>query len=407
MGQVIMRMPNSRFTMNGWTSRASDLVVTDHHGRGEHIPILDGWRAVAIILVLLFHGLMNSDVNGKPIFHALAAVSGRTGALGVLIFFCISGYLITRRLRDESRVHGTFSIRTFYIKRVFRIVPPLALYLLVILALFAAGVISLRAGDWMAPIFLTNYFAGSWYTAHFWSLSVEEHFYLFWPLCVIVAGWHRAMWVGGALILAVAIWRPWELHHVTGQARALQHTDMRLDYIMMGCVAALAIDFYPVVAQAFRRLGSNLGLLTLFFALIVSTRPSLIDLRSVQAAILTLMICGSSLANSRIPKLLLANPFMLFIGKISYSLYIWQELFLGETNYPFLRTPLALPVKLVVVFAVAVLSYRFVERPFMEYGRSAARLPYSPVGEGFDGGGVGENGAPNRPPGADLLEIGR
>jgi surface polysaccharide O-acyltransferase-like enzyme len=127
--------------MNGWTSRASDLVVTNHHGRGEHIPILDEWRAVAIILVLLFHGLMKSDVNGNLIVHAVAAVSGRTVALGFLIFFCISGYLITRRRRDESRIHGTLS---------------------------------------------------------------------------------------------------------------------------MVCVAALAIDFYPVVAQSFRRLGSNLGLLSLF-----------------------------------------------------------------------------------------------------------------------------------------------
>jgi peptidoglycan/LPS O-acetylase OafA/YrhL len=339
------------------------------HRSGGYIPILDGWRAVAIILVLLFHGLMNSDVGGNPILRVVAAVSGRTGALGVLIFFCISGFLITKRLRYESRAQNTFSLRAFYIKRVFRILPPLAFYLLTLLALFAAGLISLRVGDWAAPVFLTNYVSSSWYTSHFWSLSVEEHFYLFWPICVLVAGWRRAMWVGGALIFAVALWRPWELHHVTSQAKALQHTDMRLDYIMMGCVTAIAIEFYPIVGQALRKLGSSLGLLSLFLALILSTRPSPVDLRSVQAAILTLMVCGSSLANARIPKLLLGNPVMLFLGRISYSLYIWQQLFLGASNYSFLRTPLALPLKFGLALAAAVLSYRFIERPFIQYGR--------------------------------------
>jgi peptidoglycan/LPS O-acetylase OafA/YrhL len=221
--------------------------MTNPHGDGRYIPILDGWRAVAIILVLMFHGLLHVNPNGNGHLQKLIDLSGRTGALGVLVFFCISGYLITQRLVAESRGTGIFSARNFYIKRVFRILPPLALYLLCIGALALLGVIHLVPRDWSAVCFLANYLQGSWHTTHFWSLSVEEHFYLFWPFCILLFGWRRAMWIGVALVVAVAVWRPWELHHHFGAERSayLQHTDMRLDYIMMGSVLALALQFYP------------------------------------------------------------------------------------------------------------------------------------------------------------------
>jgi peptidoglycan/LPS O-acetylase OafA/YrhL len=339
----------------------------------QYIPILDGWRAVAILLVILFHGLYNTDTTASRLLTALANLAGRAGPLGVLIFFTISGYLITKKLLWESQDQGSFSVRAFYIKRAFRILPALAAYLIVLVVLNAAGVIRLSPGDWSAPLFLRNYWSGSWYTGHFWSLSVEEHFYLFWPVCVLVSGWRRAMWIGLFLIVVVGVWRPWELQHVASRAHALQHTDMRLDYIMMGCVVALLASFYPVLAQALRLLGSSLGLAVLFLALIVSTRPWHFDVRSLQAAIITLLVCGSATATSRIPRLLLANNLALFIGRISYSLYVWQELFLGPQSRPFLRSPAALCLKFAAIMIVASLSYYLIEKPFIAYGRSLLR----------------------------------
>ena len=346
---------------------------------GEYLPILDGWRGAAILLVLLFHGLLHTDTAGRTYLAVLAYFVGRMGALGVLVFFCISGYLITTKLLSESEVHGAFSIHAFYIKRIFRILPPLAVYLIVLVILSAAGVIKLAAGDWSAPLFLRNYLPGSWYTSHFWSLSVEEHFYLFWPVCILVSGWKRAMWIGLFLIAIVAVERPWELQHVMSQARALQHTEMRLDYIMMGCVVALATNFHPIVARRIRALGSSLGLTVLFLALVFSTLPRHFDTRSIQATIITLLVCGSAAANSRLSRLLLANPIMLFIGRISYSLYIWQQLFLGPQSRPFLRSPSALPIKFAAIVVVASLSYFFIERPFIQYGRTLLRK-YSVAG---------------------------
>jgi peptidoglycan/LPS O-acetylase OafA/YrhL len=350
-------------------------------GRGKYVPILDGWRAVAISLVLLFHGLHNTNTMGSKHLATVAVLASKIGTLGVLIFFCISGYLITRNLFEESRIEGNFSFYGFYIKRIFRILPLVAAYLLVLLALFAAGAVSLVKNDWSAPLFLTNYLPGSWYTTHFWSLSVEEHFYLFWPLCIIVCGWRRAMWVGVILILAVGVWRPWHLHQITQvqatqhidmsveYAKALQHTDMRLDYIMMGCVVLLLTAFHPSATRILGMLGSTLGLTALFIALLISTRPWPVDMRSVQAAILTLMVCGSSVANSRFVGALLANPVMLYLGRISYSIYIWQQLVLGPSSHAFLRSPAALLLKYSAVIAIASLSFYFIEKPFIAYGR--------------------------------------
>jgi peptidoglycan/LPS O-acetylase OafA/YrhL len=338
-------------------------------GKNDYIPVIDGWRGFAILCVLFFHGLTNTNTAGNRHLQALSDLSGRIGALGVLVFFAISGYLITKRLRVESHSSGTFSLKAFYIKRCFRILPPLIAYLLTLILLAAMHVISLQRGDWTALIFLTNYFPGSFYTGHFWSLSVEEHFYLFWPACVILAGWRRAMWIGVALVVGVGLWRPLALHHVASQARALHHTDMRLDYIMMGCIVALAIDFYPIVLRILYKAGTTPGLVVLFLALLLSTLHFIVDLRSLQSLILTLMVCSSSIVNARIPKAIFANPLILFIGRISYSLYIWQQPFLGPSKSAFLSSLSALPLKYTAVVIVAYLSYRFVERPMIRYVR--------------------------------------
>jgi peptidoglycan/LPS O-acetylase OafA/YrhL len=343
------------------------------HGDGRYIPVLDGWRAIAILMVLLFHGLYNSDSTGHTQIQMVSPIVGRLGALGVLVFFSISGYLITQRLLVESSATGLFSIRTFYIKRAFRILPPLAAYLLIVFALFAAGLITLVQRDWSAVVFLTNYIHGSWYTSHFWSLSVEEHFYLFWPACALLLGWRKSMWVGIAIICCVAVWRPWLLHQASNAsdtAGLLQRTDMRIDYIMMGAVMALLIHFYPSLIPVLRTFGSAHGLLSLIVLLLLSTRKAPFDMRSVQAILLTLMVCASTLADSKFSRLLLSNRPMLFLGKVSYSLYIWQQLFLAPTASPRWNSLSLLPLKYLAVLATAYTSYRFMERPFIRYGRT-------------------------------------
>ncbi len=348
------------------------------HGDGRYIPALDGWRAVAILVVMLFHGLFNTDTIGHPLLKAVARVSARVGALGVLIFFAISGYIITTRLYDES-AGGRISLRVFYTKRAFRILPPMALYLLTLLLLYAAHVITLQRNDWSAPVFLSNYFPGSWHTRHFWSLSVEEHFYLFWPLIILLAGWRRALWIGIAICTAVAVYRPWALSHllppVTSpayeEARGilLSHTESRLDYIMMGCIIALAVRFYPVLLHSLHSYGSTGGMVFLLVMLGLTTVFEAHDLRTPQAVSIALLVCGSSLTMTWFSTRILSHRWMLFIGKLSYSLYLWQQLFLAWSRVPFLRTIWGLPIKFAAAIAAAWLSYNYIERPLIRTGR--------------------------------------
>ncbi len=336
---------------------------------GEYLPILDGWRGIAIGLVLLFHAVWTTTLGRSGPPTLAIAWADRLGTLGVLIFFSISGYLITGKLVAEAQTHGTFSGRNFYIKRIFRILPPAFAYLLVLVVLDRLHLITLVRGDWGAPFFFANYVVrSSFLTTHFWSLSVEEHFYVLWPVCLLLAGWRRSLWIGCGLIVAVGIYRAWALQHTIHQADILRHTEMRMDYIMMGCVVALAVGFYPWAGRALQRLGSPLWLLLLVCLLAAATVKLPVDARSFQAACITLIVCASAHSTSRVVGLLLGNPVIRYVGKISYSLYIWQQVvfFFDLNRY---KSTGLLPLKFLIVALLALGSYYGIERPFIRLGR--------------------------------------
>jgi peptidoglycan/LPS O-acetylase OafA/YrhL len=357
---------------------SGEATPQNPHGDGAYIPALDGWRAVAIVLVMLFHGLHNSDLTGR--IAKVGALAARLGALGVLVFFVISGYLITNRLFVESLGSGRVSLRAFFTKRAFRILPPMFAVLLVTAALGLAHVIQLVPRDWLAAVFLTDYWPGSWFTNHFWSLSVEEHFYLVWPIIIVAAGWKRSLWIGVGLIAIVGLWRAYLLAHIAlpqadpeyahVKGLILGRTDTRLDYIMFGCVFALAIVYYPVMLRVLQLAGTGFGQLVLLVLLFATTRNAPVDTRTLQAAIIGLLVCGSANQSSFFSKHILGSRVMVFLGKISYSLYLWQELFLTRSDVEWLRQPAALLLKYAVAIGVACLSFHFLERPLIRKGRS-------------------------------------
>ena len=206
-----------------------------------YIPGLDGIRAIAFALVYLGHS-------------GLERYIGR-GGIGVTIFFFLSGYLITTLLRIEADGSGTISIAQFYLRRTFRIFPPMYVTLAVWMALATAGVF-VGTVYWqsvvVASLYLANYV--SFLTPHgipgglgiLWSLAVEEHFYLLFPWLFLVylkKGWSREKLAGilaGLCALALA-WRcvamVW-LHSTTNYYR----TDTRFDSILFGCLLAMWLN---------------------------------------------------------------------------------------------------------------------------------------------------------------------
>src|SRR5271166_2822961 len=220
-------------------------------GKSGYLPTLDGWRAVAILAVLFDHMVEYSPLAHYPRFAAFS----HTGPNGVSLFFAISGFLICSRLLEEHRAFGHISLRGFYIRRGCRILPPALLYLSVIGLLSFLGLIVVSSWEWWSSVFFfRNYLPGTWisrgwggYTVHYWSLAVEEHFYLIWPAALVLLAKRRARWFALILALSVATWRAWDLHHQWFQRLIPgllfgSRTDVRLDALLLGCLAALVLD---------------------------------------------------------------------------------------------------------------------------------------------------------------------
>src|ERR1044071_5070798 len=208
--------------------------------KSNYMPTLDGWRTIAVLMVVGYHGSPPS-VPWLSVFIY--------GHHGVNIFFGISGFLICSRLLDEKDRTGHLSLKNFYIRRALRILPPAFTYILFL---------NLMAGlDWMTQpsrieslascFFFRNCMPmelSTSYTGHYWSLAVEEHFYLLWPVFLLLIGSMRAMWVTPWLALAIEVWRHLDTWFGATNLSGLfiyQRTDRCVDGLLWGCALALLI----------------------------------------------------------------------------------------------------------------------------------------------------------------------
>jgi peptidoglycan/LPS O-acetylase OafA/YrhL len=352
----------------------------------HYIPTLDGWRAVAIAMVLFCHLRLPGDF--------LAGVSPY-GALGVDLFFAISGFLITSRLIDERRVEGRISLKAFYVRRFFRIIPPAFAYLACVAVLgVALQWIPMNFGQIAASAcFYRNYYSmgveHSWYTGHFWSLAVEEHFYLLWPALLVWFGVRRGRILAPALACGVAIWRGLDTHFAWVAMLApwlkdsVARTDYRLDGLLWGC--ALAFVWQSGRGRAWLEKlctpWSPIAFIPGMAWLVWAQPPG-------HAALLAILFplclcCTVTHPEARIARWLEARP-IAWIGRLSYSLYLWQQLFFPARGVPapfgVLQT---FPMNLALAFGAAAVSYYFVERPTIAAGRRllSRRLAPAPATE--------------------------
>jgi peptidoglycan/LPS O-acetylase OafA/YrhL len=349
--------------------------------KSNYLPTLDGWRAVAILGVMICHACAAFFHPEGPCPNAFLRGLTRHGALGVDIFFGLSGFLICSRLLAEYRKNGSISLKKFYLRRCFRILPPYLTYLGGLGLLAAVGLVTISAQAWWSCLlFYRNYLpfsANGFYTYHFWSLSVEEHFYLLWPGLLILAGnrWARC-WAAG-LALAITAWRVWEFHHqwlgnlIPGVV-FFGRTDIRLDGLLWGCWMALMLND-PIWRDRFTRWlipGVWVGLAAAFIAC-VFCQPPLTMLW--QSTLIPLLLAGTVLRPATVAGRVLELAPLRWIGRISYSLYLWNSLFFAGMSNPrplplgFLQT---LPWSIFGVFACATLSYYFVEQPLIRWGHS-------------------------------------
>jgi peptidoglycan/LPS O-acetylase OafA/YrhL len=230
--------------------------------------------------------------------------------------------------------------------------------------------------------FYRNYYSSpvtqSWYTGHFWSLSVEEHFYLLWPGLLVLAGVRRSAWLAPALALGVALWRALDGHYQwiaalsPDLAGSVERTDYRLDGLLWGCALAFVWQHTDGRAWFQKRCGPwTVAAAAVAMVLLLWTEPFGYVLG---LAMLFPVFLASTLARpgSAISKLLeLAS--VAWLGRISYSLYVWQQLFVPTRGLPMpLGALQAFPLNIMLALLAATASYYLVEQPCLAWGRSLA-----------------------------------
>jgi peptidoglycan/LPS O-acetylase OafA/YrhL len=342
-----------------------------------YISTLDGWRAISVLAVLYFHCIQNGLSRGS--FWGRIASRGH---LGVDVFFAISGFLICGKLLQELRESGTISLKNFYIRRCFRIFPAVWAYLLVLAILSALGWITTQKWEFASTLFFVrNYFplyhqgtVFGRYTGQFWSLAVEEHFYLLWPVTMLLLGpkLKRIGWAALLAALAVSLWRTADQAHgwlTPFGVDVHSKTDTRIDALFWGCLVAIV---YPYIHEHLKEspIGRNLWIpvcLAVAAMVFLKNVPggSLIKSILFPAMIMCTVISPKSL----IGRFLEWQP-LRWIGRLSYSIYIWQQLTEFRSTVP--NSPIHVmqqfPYNLAVVFLLASASYYFVERPLNRIG---------------------------------------
>jgi peptidoglycan/LPS O-acetylase OafA/YrhL len=362
--------------------RASGVMSDPALKPSAYLLTLDGWRALSIGLVILHHSQIQLNV---PVIGPLLQSLAHVGEVGVELFFAISGLLICSRLLEEESRAGQISVKSFYIRRFFRILPAAVFYLLVLVILVALRVIQVLPMDWFSALFffrnyamLLEYLNRSplplhWYTGHFWSLSMEEHFYLVLP-AVLVAFKRTRRWVLAGMAVSVALWRMVLTHVLHRDYQFNFRTDTHVDALLIPALIALAL--YPLTRNQLARRYIPAWSFPVFLAmelLLLSTRvPCFFTL---QAIVLPLLILSTVLHPKTLQGRILESKPLRWIGWISYSLYLWQQLFFGVN---FVGSPPGLaplrkpPINLIALLVCATFSYYVIEKPFIRLGHKLA-----------------------------------
>ncbi|MFP5041319.1 acyltransferase family protein [Parasediminibacterium sp. JCM 36343] len=340
-------------------------------------PSLNGLRAISIIIVIIhhfsYHGYIPSILQNSKWLYLIFNLL-EDGQFGVNVFFVISGFLITSLMLKEDAKTATIGLPHFYIRRVLRIFPAYYTLLLFYFIVQQFGYIKISNASWATAITYTkdfNFLAGwDWYTAHGWSLSVEEQFYLLWPIIFLQGDTFRKR-ASVILFLMVPFLRffaaIYKIHWVADQS-----IFTRIDAISIGCFFALYKDellkkispywniifyvcifyflFFPFIVGLFYK--------TRFTAIFV---PLLSRHATISNVLIALIMMYSIFGPQRTWFKFLNLKLVNYIGLLSYSIYLWQQFFICKTAFWVNQ----FPQNIGMIIVSALVSYHVIEKPFL------------------------------------------
>ncbi|MFC5480454.1 acyltransferase family protein [Massilia suwonensis] len=347
--------------------------------RLQHIDV---WRFFAIFLVLLSHVVAHSHPWYRDAFPGLLWRLEPNGVVGVKIFFCISGFVICRGLMREDRTNGSISMRGFFIRRAYRILPPLGAFILAVAVLTAFGLYQTTGAQFsQAALFLCNIKPlGScgWALGHTWSLAYEEQFYLIFPLLVASLGIIRqrqrllSILAGMVVLFLLAILAD----HMSFLGFYLNN----FIYLMAGCACALYWDelqprlnrlpLWAWLLAAFSLVGLNA--VGLPWAVRIYVYPIVFPI------LVCIAVFGTPIQRPSVQAVFL-HPVLAYLGRMSYGIYLWQQLATEDYGFSSPATTLFL-IGLSIV--LAHYSFKYFELPLIELGArksAAAQVPATPA----------------------------
>ena len=376
----------------GTEPRPAEPLGGSGGGRPRYLPALDGLRAVAVVAVIAYH---------------LGRLGG--GFLGVDVFFVLSGFLITRLLVAERESTGRISLRSFWKRRVRRLLPALLTVLPVVMLVSKAWLPSWRLtgirDDALAALFYVanwrfvasgqSYFTqgvGPSPLRHTWSLGVEEQFYVLWPLLVLAAVFlaRRGRRAGVAVLAGIvtvvsAGWMAWSATGGADLTRVYYGTDTRIFAMAAGALLATVVDRRNDRSEASEPEGprsaavlsgvASLGFIGLLISFVIGSEAEVWFYQGGFQAVAVasvLVVAGLMTERGPLARFLATRP-MRWIGQRSYSIYLWSwpVQVLGRARFRSV-TDWRFDAGVVVVTIVAAsLSYALVERPVPVAARSS------------------------------------
>lgn len=368
--------------------RAESTVVGAHKPKASlirRVPGIDGLRGLAVLTVVIYHFLGDLLPGGY---------------LGVDLFFVLSGFLITSLLIREATVTGRINLKNFWLRRVRRIFPAAVTVLLL-----TSSIVGLRGGDlavglgkqflsslvfannWVQIAGSHSYFADSGIEvfAHYWSLSVEEQFYVVWPLLVglLIVVLHRKRLLAGLTVvlgIASAVAMGLMYDPTVDPTRIYYGTDTHAFGLLIGAALSLAItntrsatgDSWPKRRLAFSGLAGAAALVGLCFAFFTLHDVSAQAYRGgiVAANLAGALVLLSVVRESGPVSWLFRLPFMRYLGERSFSIYLWhwpiikvmEDMSLGWNQWVLAGVATALTL------VASEVSYRYIETPFRRKG---------------------------------------